>query len=47
MIVDFWATWCQPCVGIAPVFEALSAKYTAAVFVKVDVDEMEVRGSNC
>lgn len=43
MIVDFWATWCQPCVGIAPVFEALSAKYASTVFVKVDVDEMEVR----
>ncbi|GAB9470262.1 hypothetical protein Gpo141_00007512 [Globisporangium polare] len=41
MIVDFWATWCQPCVGISPVFEALSAKYPSAVFVKVDVDEME------
>uniref|UniRef100_K3X3H0 Thioredoxin domain-containing protein n=1 Tax=Globisporangium ultimum (strain ATCC 200006 / CBS 805.95 / DAOM BR144) TaxID=431595 RepID=K3X3H0_GLOUD len=41
MIVDFWASWCQPCMAIAPFFEALSAKYPSVVFVKVDADEME------
>ncbi|KAF1327775.1 Thioredoxin, partial [Globisporangium splendens] len=41
MIVDFWASWCQPCMAVAPFFEALSAKYPSVVFVKVDADEME------
>ncbi|RLN87267.1 hypothetical protein BBJ28_00015697 [Nothophytophthora sp. Chile5] len=42
LIVDFWATWCKPCKEIAPVFEELSAKFPAAVFARVDVDEFEV-----
>ncbi|ETL38364.1 thioredoxin, variant 5 [Phytophthora nicotianae] len=43
LVVDFWATWCKPCVEIAPFFEELSCRFPAAVFVRVDVDEVEVR----
>ncbi len=27
VIVSFWATWCKPCLGEIPYFEALAAKY--------------------
>lgn len=27
VIVNFWATWCKPCLGEIPYFETLAAKY--------------------
>jgi len=39
VIVDFFATWCGPCVNIAPVFADFSEKYLNCVFLKVDVDQ--------
>ncbi|KAG1699074.1 hypothetical protein DVH05_014445 [Phytophthora capsici] len=41
LVVDFWATWCKPCVEIAPFFEELSCRFPAAVFARVEVDELE------
>ncbi|KAL3661881.1 hypothetical protein V7S43_013174 [Phytophthora oleae] len=41
LVVDFWATWCKPCVDIAPFFEELSYRFPAAVFARLDVDELE------
>lgn len=38
-IVDFSATWCGPCVGIAPYFETLAQQNQGIQFLKVDVDE--------
>lgn len=39
-VVDFWATWCGPCMGMMPKMEALAAKYKGrVVFCKVNADK--------
>jgi thioredoxin 1 len=40
VLVDFWASWCQPCKAIAPHVDALAEDYEGKVKVgKVNVDE--------
>jgi thioredoxin len=40
VLVDFWATWCQPCLRIAPTVEAVADEYAGRARVgKVNVDE--------
>jgi len=41
VIVDFWAEWCGPCRGFAPVFEAASEKHADIVFGKVNADHQQ------
>jgi thioredoxin 1 len=40
VVVDFWASWCRPCLMMAPIFEEFSNQYhDKMVFAKLNTDE--------
>ena len=41
VLVDFFATWCGPCMMMAPILEQLSEEKQDVKFASIDVDDAE------
>ena len=39
VVTDFWASWCNPCLMIAPYLEAISDEMKEVVVAKHNIDE--------
>lgn len=40
-IIDFWASWCQPCLMMAPQFKTAASQLPQVVFAKLQTDQYE------
>ena len=42
-IINFWATWCKPCIEEQPMFEALSTSLPSVKVVQLSFDSLKVQ----
>lgn len=48
VVVDFWATWCGPCVAMAPTIDKIAEDYDGRVIVgKYNMDEQNDLAAEC
>lgn len=41
VVIDFYASWCNPCKRIMPEYERLAGNYDGAKFVKFNIDDLD------
>lgn len=46
IVIDFWATWCAPCIASFPHLESLQKKYAESVQIVAVSDESNIKVSN-
>ncbi|MEO3787915.1 thioredoxin domain-containing protein [Actinocorallia sp. B10E7] len=39
VLIDFWASWCGPCMRFGPVYEQVSERHPDITFGKVDTED--------
>jgi len=40
VLVDFWASWCRPCLMVAPILDELADEYSGRITIaRLDVDQ--------
>jgi len=45
VLINFWATWCEPCRSEIPALNRMHKKYPSVAFVGINVDDPENRGA--